>query len=86
MHHAIFPEKDTFITNIIGYQDLNFGLDEILLIGTQNFTSKIHFPTTSYPYESGSFVTNLCVQGFSGSFVNASFDVGAELEYEFILL
>ena len=73
MHHFIYPSQDTFITNTLECDNLNFGLDETLRVGTQDITSKVYFPTTSYPFESGSFVTNLCVQGFSGSLSTASF-------------
>jgi len=74
MHHFIYPSQDTFITNTIGYDDLNFGLDEVLRVGTQDITSKVTQPTTIYQIApSGSFVTNLCVQGFSGSLSTASF-------------
>ena len=73
MHHFIYPSQDTFITNTLDYEDLNFGLDETLRVGTQNITSKVYFPTTIYPFPSGSFVTNLCVEGFSGSVSTASF-------------
>ncbi len=74
MHHFIYPSQDTFITNTLGLESLNFGLDEILRVGTQNVTSKILYPTTIINIgESGSFVTNLCVDGFSGSLSTSSF-------------
>ena len=73
MHHFIYPSQDTFITNTVDFQNLNFGLDETLRVGTEDITSKIYFPTTVYPFASGSFVTNINVQGFSGSLSTASF-------------
>jgi len=73
MHHFIYPSQDTFLTNTQNFEYLNFGLDEILRVGTQDVTSKVYFPTTVYPFPSGSFVTNFCVQGFSGSLSTASF-------------
>lgn len=36
MHTFIFPKQDTFITNETGYEDKNFGIDEILEIKAQN--------------------------------------------------
>ena len=45
MHHFIYPSQDTFITDIVGYQNLNFGLDEILRIGTSPETVVIQVPT-----------------------------------------
>jgi hypothetical protein len=77
MHHFIYPSQDTFITDTTGFKDLNFGLDEILRVGTQNTTLKVYSPTTIYPFNSGSFVTNLHVQGFSGSLATASFNGSA---------
>jgi len=70
MHHFIYPEKDTFITNIIGFENLNFGLDEILRVGTKSTTIKILSPTTLIPISQS--VSNLCVSGFSGSIFNSS--------------
>lgn len=45
MHHFIYPSQDTFITNVLGYQDLNFGIDEILRIGTSPSTVLVKVPT-----------------------------------------
>lgn len=36
MHHFIYPSKDTYITNQSELDNKNFGLDEILQIGTSN--------------------------------------------------
>jgi hypothetical protein len=72
MHHFIYPSQDTFITDTVGFEDLNFGIDEILRIGNQNITSKVEYSTTTYPFDSGSLVTSLCVQGFSGSIATGS--------------
>jgi len=38
MHHFIYPSQDTFITNIPGFDSLNFGIDEILRVGTSPAT------------------------------------------------
>ncbi len=45
MHHFIYPEKDTFITNVAGFDTLNFGIDEILRIGTSPATVRVPVPT-----------------------------------------
>jgi hypothetical protein len=70
MHHFIYPSQDTFITNTVGLEDLNFGLDEILRVGTETITVKSTSPTTTIPIFGT--VLNLCVSGFSGSIVNSS--------------
>ena len=70
MHHLIFPAQDTYITNTPGYEGLNFGLDEILYVGTQNKTIRVTTITSSYPIDG--YVTNYCVDGFSGSIYDAS--------------
>ena len=70
MHHFIYPSQDTFITNTVGLDNLNFGLDEILRVGTENIISKVVNPTTIVPVSS--IASNLCVVGFSGSITNAS--------------
>ena len=41
MHHFIYPSQDTFVTNTLGYEDLNFGLDEILRVGTSAQTVRV---------------------------------------------
>jgi hypothetical protein len=45
MHHFIYPSQDTFITNVYGFSDLNFGIDEILRIGTTVATVAIQSST-----------------------------------------
>lgn len=73
MHHFIYPSQDTFITDTTGFDNLNFGLDETLRVGTQNVTLKTVSPTTTYPFPPNTVATNLCVQGFSGSISTGSF-------------
>ena len=46
MHHFIYPSQDTFITNVMGFETLNFGIDEILRVGTSPATIKIQVPTS----------------------------------------
>lgn len=81
MHHFLYPTQDTFVTDIRGYENLNFGLNEILRVGVQDIVSKITLPTTEFTI-SGS-VNGTCVSGFSGSAIvtplygTASFAVGS---------
>ena len=70
MHHFIYSEKNTFITSISGYEELNFGLNEVLSVGSQQLLTKITEQTQEYSISSS--VNNYCVQGFSGSIVNTS--------------
>src|ERR1035438_2158150 len=70
MHHQIFPTQDTFITNENGYDQLNFGIDEILYVGTNNVTIQNTSPITIIPLSQS--VTNLCISGFSGSIIDSS--------------
>lgn len=70
MHHFIYPSQDTFITDTLTLSTLNFGLNEILRVGTKNTMQSVVYPTTSYPISSS--VSNLCVINFSGSVINAS--------------
>jgi len=70
MHHFIYPEKDTFITNTLGYDNKNFGLDEILCVGTKVSTIKSTSPTTTIQISQST--SSICVSGFSGSITDAS--------------
>jgi hypothetical protein len=45
MHHFIYPSQDTFVTDTTGFEDLNFGLDEILRVGTSVATVAVLVPT-----------------------------------------
>lgn len=69
MHHFIYPEKDTFITNTINSDNSNFGLDEILRVGTYPLTVKTLSPTTIIEISQS---TSICVAGFSGSIIDAT--------------
>lgn len=70
MHHFIYPSQDTFITNQLGLDSLNFGIDEILYVGTNIQTIKTTSPTTLIPITQS--VINYCVSNFSGSITNSS--------------
>jgi hypothetical protein len=74
MHTFIFPKQDTFITNETGYEDKNFGIDEILEIKAENqlVSNVIYYSSSSL---SGSYSTFnvLNYLGFvSGSYLSGS--------------
>jgi hypothetical protein len=70
MHHFIFPSKDTFITNRPTLDDKNFGIDEILQIGTTNKAVRTLSPTKNYIYSDIVF-NNQSVQLFTGIFTGS---------------
>ena len=61
MHHFIYPTQDTYITNRTGLEDKNFGIDEILQVGTSNLIQKTLSATKLYYYTDTLFNS----QGFS---------------------
>lgn len=69
MHTFLYPQKDTYITNEVGYADKNFGIDEIL-----ELRSYPHVNKDLFLYQSSSLTSSFydqSVVGFSGS-VSAS--------------
>ena len=67
MHHLIFPSQDTYITdrpNDLGTK--NFGVDEILQVGTQNMLIGYISPTTDYTYVNAVF-NHVGVELFNGT-------------------
>src|SRR5438045_1620243 len=71
MHHFIFPKKDTYITNKIHYSNRNFGLDEILRIGSVGTDFRVTSSTTTYTYGTQS-VSNWFVDDFTGTILSGS--------------
>ena len=71
MHHFIYPSQDTFVTNTINYPNKNFGLDEILRVGTKNCSVKITFDTKTFSYAQEN-VSGLCIQSFTGNVSSGS--------------
>ena len=67
MHHYIFPTKDTFITNRLNLASKNFGIDEILQIGTTNTYIRSWSPTKDYSYINSIF-NHQPVEFFNGLF------------------
>ena len=74
MHHHLFPTEDTYITNLSGYEDKNFGINEILRIGTSNKSVRTQESVKVYSYVNVTW-TNYCVTDFTGiltgSFIGA---------------
>jgi len=70
MHYHLFPTEDTYITNKTGYEEKNFGLNEILRIGTDESSVKSLESTRSYSY-SNAVWTNYCATDFTGIFTGS---------------
>lgn len=70
MHHFIFPSQDTYITNQPGLDSKNFGIDEILRIGTVNTQTKTLSPTKNFYYTDAIF-NQQQVQYFTGTFIGS---------------
>ena len=70
MHHYIFPTKDTFITNRLNLDRKNFGIDEILQIGTTNTSIRSWSPTKDYLYVNNIFI-HQAVEFFNGIFTGS---------------
>lgn len=67
MHHLIFPSQDTYITNTVGSSNKNFGIDEILQVGTSNVPARILSQTKDYSYNNAIF-NHQQVDFFTGIF------------------
>jgi hypothetical protein len=70
MHHLIYPSKDTYITNKVGFDNKNFGIDEILEIGTNNIPVRTLSPTKNYTYINAIF-NHVPVTYFTGIFTGS---------------
>lgn len=70
MHHFIYPAEDTYISNRSGYEDKNFGIDEILQIGTTNIPQRVYSATKDYSYTDVLFSTQQ-VTSFTGIFTGS---------------
>lgn len=79
MHTFLYPQKDTYITNEVGYADKNFGIDEIL-----ELRSYPHVKKNLLLYQSSSLTAsfyNTTVIGFSGSVSGSTLDGGTSYGY-----
>jgi hypothetical protein len=72
MHHFLYPSKDTYISSRNGYAEKNFGVDEILQIGTSNVIVRTLETTKAYAYNAAIF-NYYTVTSFTGTFTG-SFD------------
>lgn len=70
MHHFIFPSKDTYITSRPGYSDKNFGIDEILQVGTTNTSVLTLNQSKNYSYVNATFATTP-LEYFTGIFTGS---------------
>lgn len=71
MHHYIFPYQDTYITNRSKELDTkNFGVDEILQVGTDNSILGYISATRPYTYVNQYF-QNYSAQDFTGTFTGS---------------
>lgn len=70
MHHYIYPSKDTYISSRPGYTTKNFGIDEMLQIGTSNTIIRSLESTKDYTYTSAIF-DSYPVQLFTGIFTGS---------------
>lgn len=70
MHHFIYPSQDTYITNRPNVSQSNYGVDEILQVGTQNSLVSYISPTTDYAYSNTSF-PHIGVTLFNGQFTGS---------------
>lgn len=71
MHHFIYPSQDTYLTNRSNELDTkNFGVDEILQVGTQNRFAAYVSPTKDYIYVNEVF-DHVGVQFFNGQFTGS---------------
>ncbi len=67
MHHFIYPSKDTYITNRTNSDTKNFGVDELLQVGTSNIPIRFLSPTRDYVYTNLIF-NHQNVTSFTGIF------------------
>lgn len=51
MHHFYYPLQDTYVSNKTGEITKNFGITEILCVGTETVTTKTLQPTKTYYYD-----------------------------------
>lgn len=77
MHHHIFPSADTYLTNQTNWDDKNFGIDELLLVGTDNKPQRYLSPTKEYIYTTATVIQQP-FENFNGNFIG---DLGGTVVY-----
>ncbi len=70
MHHFIYPIKDTYVTNRPNYADKNFGIDELLQVGTANVVIRTLSYTKDFGYTDAIFDDQI-VSSFTGTFTGS---------------
>ncbi len=70
MHHKIFSAQDAYITNEVGQSNRNFGIDEILQVGTSNREVRTLSQTKDYVYVNAVF-NRQSVEFFTGIFTGS---------------
>jgi len=89
MHHFIFPSKDTYVTNRSSLEGKNFGIDEILQVGTRNTPIEVLETTKDYIYtnvifnsQGVSYFTGIFSGSFGGTIAFASGSIsGSNLDF-----
>jgi hypothetical protein len=71
MHHHLFPTEDTYLTNLSGFEDKNFGLNEIVRIGTDSKNIRAVQATKNFSYLNVVWIS-YCTENFTGT-VSGSF-------------
>lgn len=74
MHHHLFSTEDTFITNLVGYEHKNFGVDPTLGVGTHLKTVQTKELTTTYYYQNVSWSFGGSTGNNTTSSVSSSID------------
>jgi hypothetical protein len=65
MHHFLYPNQDTYLSNKALEKDKNFGLDEMLCVGVSH--SYAHVLNTTRTYHFGNeFVAGMELEGYTG--------------------
>lgn len=77
MHHLIFPSKDSYISNLSPYDNKNFGIDEILRIGSYSQYSRVRVYTHTYTYPTWQYFDCLLIDDFTGT-ITGSFSGSAQ--------
>jgi hypothetical protein len=71
MHHFIFPSQDTYVTDRPNNLDIkNYGVDELLQVGTENKVIEYISQTTDYTYVNTAF-NSVGVTYFNGTFTGS---------------
>lgn len=88
MHNFVYSSKDTFITNKKTFDDKNFGIDEILRLGTRSEPALVYSETKTHTYnnvytsqQSFTDFTGTLTGSFSGFSVTASGSIAGDVNW-----